>query len=163
MINPTSKNSKDRYIITTTDYLTCRSEATTAQNCSTDTVARFIFENIITRFGCPMSLTSDQGAHFISTTIENITTEFLIQHHKRNPYHPQANGIVEAFNNILERGLTKVCCENKEDWDEILPTILWERGCGACKIHYSKFSHCTDHTDVKGRISCTETHRVTRT
>jgi hypothetical protein len=70
------------------------------------------FENIITRFGCPRSLTSDQGAHFISSTIATLTTEFLIQHHKSSPYHPQANGTVEAFNKILERGLTKVCCAN---------------------------------------------------
>jgi transposase InsO family protein len=75
----------------------------------------FIFENIITWFGCPRSLTSDHGGHFISNTIENIMTEFLIQHHKSNPYHPQANGTVEVFNKIMERGLMKVCCANRED------------------------------------------------
>ena len=37
--------------------------------CSTDTIARFIFQNIITQFGCPRRLTSDQGAHFLSHTI----------------------------------------------------------------------------------------------
>jgi transposase InsO family protein len=112
-INPTTKHSKARYIITATDYLTRWDEATVVQDCSTDTTARFIFENIITRFGCPRSLTSDQGGHFISSTIEKLTTEFLIQHHKSIPYHLQANGTVEAFNKILERGLTKVCCANR--------------------------------------------------
>jgi hypothetical protein len=47
-----------------------------------DTTTRFIFENIITRFGCPQSLTRNQGAHFINETIATLTQEFLIQHHK---------------------------------------------------------------------------------
>jgi transposase InsO family protein len=108
-INPTTKHSKARYIITKIDYLTCWAEASVVQDCLTDIAARFIFENIITQFGCPRSLTSDQGAHFISSTIENLTTEFLIQHHKSSPYHLPANGRVEAFNKILERRLTKFC------------------------------------------------------
>jgi transposase InsO family protein len=75
-------------------------EAEDFQDCSTDTTARFIFENIITQFGCPRSLTNDHGAHFISSTIAKLTTKFLIQHHKSNPYHPQENETVEAFNKI---------------------------------------------------------------
>jgi transposase InsO family protein len=96
---------------------------------------RFIFENIITQFGCPRSLTSDQGAHFISETIATLTREFLIQHHKSIPYHPQANGTVEAFNKILEKGLTKVCCTNRDDWDERVPTVLWAYRTTTNKLH----------------------------
>jgi hypothetical protein len=78
-------------------------------------MTRFIFENIITRFGCPWIFISDQGAHFISDTIATLTHEFQIQHHKISLHHPQENGTVEVVNNILERGLTKVCCANRDD------------------------------------------------
>jgi hypothetical protein len=71
-INPIAKHSKDRYIITMTNYLTCWAEAAAVQDYSKDTAAKFIFENIITRFGCPKSLTNDQGAHFISNTIATL-------------------------------------------------------------------------------------------
>lgn len=43
--------------------------AAPVKDWSTHTAARFIFENIMTRFGCPLSLTSEQGAHFVSQAI----------------------------------------------------------------------------------------------
>jgi hypothetical protein len=43
MINPTTKHSKARYIITTIDYLTCWDEEKLFQDCLIDTTARFIF------------------------------------------------------------------------------------------------------------------------
>ena len=69
---------------------------------------KFLFENVVTRFGCPKILVSDQGTHFVNKLVNEITAEFHIQHRKTTPYHPQENGMVEAFNNILENALTKV-------------------------------------------------------
>jgi phosphatidylglycerophosphatase A len=54
-----------------------------------------------------------------------LTRYFFIQHHKSSPYHPQANGTMEAFNKILEMGMTKVCCEKWDDWDERVLVLLW--------------------------------------
>jgi hypothetical protein len=33
-------------------------------------------------------------------------------------YHPQENGVVEAFNKTLHKGLTKICGIDKNDWDD---------------------------------------------
>jgi hypothetical protein len=124
-INPPRKRTGARYIITTTGYLTRQAEARAVKDYNATTVGWFIFDGIITRFGCMKTLMSDQGTHFINKTIEYLTQEFEVHHQKSNPYHPQANGIVEAFNNMLEKTLTNICSLNKDDWDLRVPAMLW--------------------------------------
>ena len=92
LINPPGKRTGSRYIITATDYLTRWAKANPAKDCSVDTTTQIIFENILTRFGCPIILMSDQGTYFLNQTIKALTEEFQVFHHKSAPYHPQAIG-----------------------------------------------------------------------
>jgi transposase InsO family protein len=100
-------------------------EAQALKECSETTATCFIFDDIITRFGCPKILISDQGTHFINKTVEAFTEEFAVHHQKSTPYHPQENGTVESFNKILETALTKICSVNRDDWDLRVPVVLW--------------------------------------
>ena len=127
-IGPFPKQGKTtgaRYIITTIEYVTQWAKAKPVHSCTKEVAAKFIYENIITIFGCPLTLISDQGTHFINQTIETLLKEFLIDHHKTSAYHPQANGVVESFNKTLTKGLIKICNMDKDDWDDKVPTLLW--------------------------------------
>jgi transposase InsO family protein len=95
--------------------LTRWAEAREVKDCSETTVVRFIFDDIITTFGCPNILMSDQGTHFINNTIEALTREFEVHLQKSTPYHPQVNEMVKAFNKILETTLTKIYSVNRDD------------------------------------------------
>lgn len=124
-VNPPTCHSNGRYIITTTYYLTRWVEVALVKNCIANIASKFIFENIITQFRCPQSLISDYGNHFINDIVASFLHNFMIQHHKRNPYHAQENGTMEAFDKILERGLTKICSANWDNWDERVLVTLW--------------------------------------
>ena len=127
-ISPFPKQGKrigGRYIITTVEYVTKWVEVEPIPSCTIEVAAKFIYENIITRFGYPLTLISDQGTHFINQTSETLLKEFLIVHHRPLAYHPQANGAIESFNKALTKGLTKICNMDKDDWDEKIPTLLW--------------------------------------
>jgi len=124
-INPPFERSGASYIITTMEYLTRWDEETTMKDCSTKTATHFLFEQVVTIFGCPRILMSDERTHLINSTIQELIEEFEIHHQKSTPYHPQANGIVEAFNKILENALTNIFNVNMDYWDLKIPVVLW--------------------------------------
>jgi hypothetical protein len=79
-INPPGKRTGERYIITATKYVTRWDEAREVKDCSETTIAHFIFDYIIARFGCHKILMSDQGTHFINKIAEALTEEFVAHH-----------------------------------------------------------------------------------
>lgn len=78
-------------------YLTRWGEAQLVKDCTVVVAAKFLFEYVLTWFGCPKVLMSDKGTHFPNEMISEMTDEFQVYHQKSTPYHLQENGTVKAL------------------------------------------------------------------
>ncbi|XP_047313953.1 uncharacterized protein LOC124917607 [Impatiens glandulifera] len=121
-IHPHASNGHE-FISVAIDYFTKWVEASSFKILKSSHVAKFIRNNIISRYGVPHSMISDNGRHFQGNVLE-LLREFKIEHHKSSPYRPQTNGAVEAANkNVIS--ILKKTTQTYRDWHEKLPYALW--------------------------------------
>ena len=59
------------YIITAVEYVTKWAEAEPVKTYSSEVAAKFIYKNIITRFGFPLTLIRDQGSIFVIELLQH--------------------------------------------------------------------------------------------
>ena len=69
-----------RYILVAVDYFTNWVEAEAVKNIKTKDVISFIWKNIITRFGVPMSMVFDNGPQFETPVLKNWLGDQGISH-----------------------------------------------------------------------------------
>ncbi len=69
---------ENRYIVIVMDYFSRWLEVRSLKAANADTVATFLYEKIICRFGTSRILQSDQGIHFINKIIQKLTKRFKI-------------------------------------------------------------------------------------
>ena len=81
-----AKMTGNRYILVATDYCTKWVEAIALRDNKAVSVAKFLYNNIITRFGCPIELVLDQGVHFLNKVFKLLTETHMIDHKKSSTY-----------------------------------------------------------------------------
>lgn len=70
---------------------------------------------VISRFGVPSELHTDQGRNFESRLFKEITQLLGIKKTRTTPLHPQFNGQEERQHQTLLNYLTKFISENQKD------------------------------------------------
>ncbi|CAB4494325.1 unnamed protein product [Rhizophagus irregularis] len=91
-------SSGNRYIIVAIDYFTKWPEARAISNIKAETVAKFIYEEIICKHGVPQEILSDKGTSFMNKLIDELCENYQTKHRLTLAYRPQTNGMVERFN-----------------------------------------------------------------
>ena len=85
----------------------------------------FVWKNIVTRFGVPHVLISNNGLQFDSKMFKRYCGELEITNKYSTPAYPQGNGQAEAVNKVIVSGLKKRLDDVKGKWVEELPHVLW--------------------------------------
>ena len=124
-INPLAQPDDKKYILVATDYATKWVEAVACSDCTTLTIARFLYENIFSRYGCPLEIITDRGSHFVNEIIDTLLQKYKIFHRKSCAYYPRANGQAEISNKVLCKLLRKLCYQQPYSWAEALLRTLW--------------------------------------
>ena len=107
-----------------TDYFTKWVEAEPLANIRNTNAKKFIWRNIVTRFGVPRTLISDNGLQFDSKSFRRYCCELGITNRYSTPAYPQGNRQVEAVNKVIVSGLKKRLDNAKGRWVEELPHVL---------------------------------------
>uniref|UniRef100_A0A2N9HA43 Integrase catalytic domain-containing protein n=1 Tax=Fagus sylvatica TaxID=28930 RepID=A0A2N9HA43_FAGSY len=113
------------WILVATEYFTKWVEAIPLRKATGAAVANFIREHIITRFGIPYKLITDNGTPFINKDVREVLEHYRVKHRRSTPYYPQGNGQAEATNRMLLRILSKMVFDYGNDWKAHLADVLW--------------------------------------
>jgi transposase InsO family protein len=97
------------------DYFTKWVEAFDIPNMEVLTIARLLDREVLTRFGIPASVHSDQGKEFESKLFLDMCRILDIKKTSTNPYHPQCGELVERFNETLLTMLIYVVDDHQSD------------------------------------------------
>lgn len=79
---------------------------------------------VISRFGVPSELHTDQGRNFDSRVFHELSHLLGIRKTRITSFHPQFNGMVERQHRILTECLAKFVSDNQRDWDRWLGMSL---------------------------------------
>ena len=122
-INPPSNGYI--WILAATENFTKWIEAVPLKKAIGAAMANFIREHIITRFGIPRRLISDNGTPFINKDMKNLTEAYYIKHGMSILYYPQGNGQTEVTNKVMLKILKKMKHKYRGKWSEHLADVLW--------------------------------------
>ncbi|CAF4351065.1 unnamed protein product, partial [Rotaria sordida] len=90
-ITPTSQRG-NKYILCLTDVLSKFVITKAVRDNTAQTAIRFLKEDIISKFGTPRCILTDNGTHFTSTIMNELIKQIGATHLYSTPYHPQTNG-----------------------------------------------------------------------
>ena len=114
-----------KYLLVGTYYFSKWVEAEPLANIRDVDAKRFVWKNIVTRFGVPHVLISDNGLQFDSKMFRRYYGELGITNRYSTPVYPQGNEQAEAVNKIIVNRLKKRLDNAKGKWVEELSHVLW--------------------------------------
>jgi hypothetical protein len=122
-IHPAS-SGQHRWILTAIYFFTKWIEVIPTKSASHKVIIGFL-EDLITRFGCPSKIVTDNATAFGSEPLVKFCEQFRIKMIHSTPYYPQGNGLAESSNKSLIRIIKRPLEGSKKAWHSRLKFALW--------------------------------------
>ena len=90
-IGPFPPSFGNRYILLAVDYVSKWVEAIAYPRNDANTVVGFIQRNILSRFGAPRTIISDEESHFENKSFTKLLSRYGVRYAMGLAYHPQSN------------------------------------------------------------------------
>nr|GEV76613.1 reverse transcriptase domain-containing protein [Tanacetum cinerariifolium] len=116
---------KVKFLIVAMDYFTKWIEAKTVATITRGQVKKFVWDNIVCRFGIPGEIISGNGKQFADNPFKDWCDKLNITQRFASVKHPQSNRLVERANRSLGEGIKARLGEMNKNWVEELPYVLW--------------------------------------
>ena len=114
----------NRYVLVMVDCFSRWTKACPLPDKTALAVADVFFQHVVCRFGMPMVIHSDQGREFENKVMQGLCLLCGSHTIRMTLYHPESDGLVERFNRTLLMMLAMFAGENRDDWDDLLPTVM---------------------------------------
>ena len=132
-----------KYIVHGRCHLTSWPEARALKNENGDTIGKWLFEEIITRWGCMVEIVTDNGPPFIKA-VKWLSDKYGICGIRISPYNSRANGTIERPHWDLCQMIAKATGGQLSKWFWVLYHILW-----------------ADRISIRKRLGCSPFFMVT--
>ncbi|GBM44263.1 Pro-Pol polyprotein [Araneus ventricosus] len=123
LVGPLPPSEGFRYCLTCIDRFSKWPEALPLVDISANTIATTFYSGLISRFGPPLRLTTDQGTQFESALFQGLTKFLCTARQRKTSYHPAANGQVERLHRQLQ---ATIMAHRKVQWSSELQTTSWD-------------------------------------
>ena len=105
IVGPLPESKGYSYLFTMIDRFTRHFEAIPLRDISARTCADNFVLHWVSRFGSPLTITTDRGAQFTGTLWRELAAFFGARLQHTTSYHPQANGMVERLHRTLNAAM----------------------------------------------------------
>jgi hypothetical protein len=87
-------------------------------------LAHFILNNIVYRWGTLLEIVTDNGAPFVKA-MDYLAKKYHIKHIRISGYNSRANGIVERSHFDVRQALFKACDGDQSKWSSSAYSVFW--------------------------------------
>ena len=122
-----------KYLLQATDPAISWVEARAARKPNSETWAKFLYEEVYSRFGCVLLCLVDGGSEF-KGAVDILFKQYGIVVIVSSPYHPEGNGHAERSHQTLVNSILRACGKDTHRWPLYIHAGLWAMRCSTSRV-----------------------------